>query len=73
MSLASQLVAAFQTIGAEAKSVRRNRVYRVRYNNTVANAYDPRPGTDVAPAGMCEYVGPSAPTDWLSGDTWTQV
>lgn len=43
-------------------------VYRVIYSGS---AYPARP-TGVA-AGYVEYVGPTQPTSWLVGDTWTQA
>lgn len=43
-------------------------VSRVRY---VSGAYQTRPA-GVA-AGMCEYVGPTEPTSWLTGDTWVET
>lgn len=35
-----------------------------------AGAYPARPSTTVAPAGYVRYIGPSTPTDWLTGDEW---
>lgn len=40
---------------------------RLVHNGTT---YPARP--DV-PAGMAEYVGPSEPSDWTDGDTWTET
>lgn len=33
-------------------------------------AYPPRPSG--VPAGLVEYVGPTEPVDWLTGDTWVE-
>lgn len=38
---------------------------RVIWNGS---SYPARPSV---PAGMVEYVGPTEPTTWLTGDTWT--
>lgn len=43
-------------------------VTRVTHDGT---NYEARPA-DV-PAGMAEYVGPTEPTSWLSGDTWVST
>lgn len=43
-------------------------LYRVIHNGT---AYPPRP--QGVPAGFVDYIGPTEPTDWLDGDTWTQT
>jgi hypothetical protein len=40
---------------------------RVIYNGVV---YPARPAG--VPAGFVEYVGPTEPTDWLTGDTWVE-
>ena len=36
----------------------------------VAGVYPARPNV---PAGMAWYKGPTQPTDWLTGDTWTEM
>ena len=33
-----------------------------------SGAYPTRPAG--VPAGLCKYVGPSQPSDWLAGDEW---
>lgn len=37
------------------------------------SAYPTRPDTTSLPAGYAEYVGPTEPTDWVTGDTWIQA
>ena len=43
-------------------------VTRVTHDGT---NYEARPSG--VPAGMAEYVGPTEPTSWLSGDTWVST
>lgn len=43
-------------------------VTRVTHDGT---NYAARPSG--VPAGMAEYVGPTEPTSWLSGDTWVST
>jgi hypothetical protein len=43
-------------------------VTRITHNGTV---YASRPAG--IPAGMAEYVGPTTPTTWLTGDTWVST
>lgn len=43
-------------------------VTRVTHNGSV---YASRPAG--VPAGMAEYVGPTEPTTWLTGDTWVST
>jgi hypothetical protein len=43
-------------------------VTRITHNGTV---YASRPSG--VPAGMAEYVGPTEPTTWLTGDTWVST
>ena len=43
-------------------------VTRVTHNGT---SYAARPSG--VPAGMAEYVGPTQPTSWLTGDTWVST
>ena len=43
-------------------------VTRVTHDGT---NYEARPAG--VPAGMAEYVGPTEPTSWLSGDTWVST
>jgi hypothetical protein len=45
-------------------------VRRLFYDSNI-NAYPPRPAA--VPAGYMEYVGPSTPIDWLTGDTWVEL
>lgn len=43
-------------------------VTRVTHDGT---NYEARPAG--VPAGMAEYVGPTEPVSWLSGDTWVST
>jgi hypothetical protein len=45
-------------------------VRRLVYGATTPSQYPIRPVG--VPAGYCEYVGPTEPTDWLTGDTWVE-
>lgn len=43
-------------------------ITRLTYSGS---AYPARPAG--LPAGRAEYVGPTQPTDWTSGDTWVDI